>query len=260
MRRAGPFLALVFILAPTTLASQETGTQSSLVFGLAGTFTTKTDLWNVPNQPHLGTGTVDTLALTRNLDSGLGLMFYGMYYPKKTFGLTGEVFFVGNGYKDSCELVAVNQDPDIAVACQDIDGNSRSTSTVMITAGVVMRFQPRKTISPYVRAALGVAIINRSSIAMQGQSFSGVEVIYPGEDSRNVSGAAVLGVGFTAKSKGGGYQVRLEARDNIIGYDAAIGPSTRTGVDPPTEIRYQHLFSFLIGFDIVLEKSRGRRY
>ncbi len=259
MRRAGPFLALVFILAPITLAGQETGQQSNLVFGLAGSLTTNASLWNVPKQPDFGSVT-DTLALTRDLDSGLGLMFYGMYYPKKSFGLTGEVFFVGNGYEASCELVAPNQDPDIAAACRNIDGNSRSTSTVMITAGGLVRFKPRGTISPYLRGALGVAIINRNSIALQGQSPSGIEVFYPGDDSRDVSGAAVLGAGFTAKSKGGGYQIRLEFRDNIIGYDAAIGPSSRLGVDPPTEVRYRHLISFLIGFDIVLEKSRGRRY
>ena len=186
-------------------------------------------------------------------------MFYGMYYPKKSFGLTGEVFFVGNGYKDGCEQVFV-VNSDNATACGSIDGETRSTSTVLITAGGILRFKPRGTISPYLRGAFGVAIINRSSISMQGNSQGGVIVIYPGDNSRSLSPAVVLGGGFTAKSKGGGYQVRLEIRDNIIGYSTAIGPSSKFGVDPPIGTEYKHLISFLIGFDVVLEKSRGRRY
>jgi hypothetical protein len=240
------------------MLGQETGPQSNLVFGVAGSFSTNTSLWNVPNQPE---GFVaDTFNLTRNLDSGLGLMFYGMYYPGKTFGLTGEVFFVGNGYQDHCEPVAPIVDQNNAIACQDISGQTRSTSTVTMTVGGIMRFNPRSTISPFLRAALGVAIVNRNSIAMQGNSPGGIKIIYPGNDTRGLNGAVVLGAGFTARSKNGGYQVRLEARDNIIGYDAATGPSPKFEVDPPTEVRYRNVFTFLIGFEIVLEKSRGRRY
>ena len=52
----------------------------------------KNSLWSVPNQ---GMGGVpsDTLALTRGIDGGLGLMFYGMYFPKKSWGFSGEIFF-----------------------------------------------------------------------------------------------------------------------------------------------------------------------
>ena len=247
----------------SSLEGGATGSQANLIFGVAGTFTTSTSLWAVPNQPLRFPGAAfpaDTLDLTRVIDGGLGLMFYGMYFPKKSFGLSGEVFFLGTNYEDECRLASATGDPGTIATCLDIDSNSRSTATVMATVGGVFRLSPRGTISPYLRAAGGIAIINRSSVAMDGQTAIGGVVIYSDEDAHSVSPAAVLGLGFTARSKRGGYQLRFEIRDNIIGYDAVTGASFRAGVRPPTEVRYRHLFTFLIGFDVVLEKSRGRRY
>ena len=269
MKRLGVILALALAAGPTLAQGQErgaeaqeqqggaTGSQASLIFGVAGTFTTTTDLWSVSNQPlqFPGVTSADTLDLTRRIDGGFGLMFYGIYFPKKSLGLSGEVFFLGTDYNDDCNLVFTTGEPDAAATCGDIDGKSRSTATVLATVGGVFRLSPRGTISPYLRAAAGVAIINRSSVAL-----SGAVVIYPDDNTRSVSPAAVLGLGFTARSKRGGYQLRFEVRDNIIGFDAVTAASSRAGLRPPTEVSYKHMFTFLIGFDVVLEKSRGRRY
>lgn len=275
MKRAGAILALVLAAGPALAQGQgqegraeaqkqggATGSQPNLIFGVAGAFTTSTDLWTVPNQSlqFPGASSPDTLDLTRRIDGGFGLMFYGMYFPKKSFGFSGEVFFLGTDYNDECNLVFTTGNPDVAAACGDIDGKSRSTATVLATVGGVFRLSPRGTISPYLRAAGGVAIINRSSVALSGQTTIGAVVIYPDDNTRSVSPAAVLGLGFTARSKRGGYQLRFEVRDNIIGFDAVTGAAARAGLRPPTEVSYKHIFTFLIGFDVVLEKSRGRRY
>ncbi len=269
MKRSGAILALALAAGPALAQGQEggaTGSQASLIFGVAGTFTTNNSLWAVPNQPLLLTPpTADTLDLTRVIDGGLGLMFYGMYFPKKNFGLSGEVFFLGTDYEDECKVAFTTGDggPDpnpTRTVCADVDATSRSTATVMLTVGGVARLSPRGAISPYLRAAGGLALINRSSVAMAGQSGGLVRVIYSDDNTRSVSPAAVLGLGFTAQSKRGGYQVRLEIRDNIIGYDAVTGAGPPGGGRPPTEVSYHHFFTFLIGFEVVLEKSRGRRY
>ncbi len=264
MKRSGAILALALAAGPALAQGQEggaTGSQANLIFGVAGTFTTSSSLWAVPDQPlQISDSLPSTIALTREIDGGPGLMFYGMYFPKKSLGLSGEIFFLGTNYEDECDLVFTTGDSNVATACRDIDGKSRSTATVLATVGGVFRISPRGAISPYLRAAGGIAIINRSSVAMDGQTAIGGVVIYSDEDAHSVSPAAVLGLGFTARSKRGGYQLRFEIRDNIIGYDAVTGASFRAGVRPPTEVRYRHLFTFLIGFDVVLEKSRGRRY
>ncbi len=264
MKRSVSILALALFVSPSLVQGQEegpTGSQPSLMFGVAGTFTSSTTLWSVPNQPlQLGGPPADTLSLARVIDGGLGLMFYGMYFPKKSFGFSGEIFFLGTNYEDECNIAFGPSGPPVNTTCLSIDSKSRSTATVLATVGALFRFNSRGAISPYLRAAGGLALINRSSIAMSGQTGSGVVVIYPDDDTRSVSPAAVLGLGFTAGTKRGGYQLRLEVRDNIIGYDAVTGPSARAGLRPPTEAAYKHFFTFLIGFEIVLEKSRGRRY
>jgi hypothetical protein len=261
MNRVVTVLVACLSVAPAAAAAQETGSQANLVFGVALSFTGNTDLWSVPNQPlQLNPGVADTLALTRSVTGGLGLMFYGIYFPKPNLGLSGEVFFTGTNYDDTCKIAFSTGDQDVATACGDIDGDSNGTSTVQITAGAMWRISPRGSVSPYVRAGLGVAIINRSSVAMEGRTGNGVVQVYVDDDARSLSPTAVLGAGFTAGTKRGGYQIRFEVRDNIVGYDAVTMASNRAGIKPPSEAKYQHLFSVQIGFEIVLEKSRGRRY
>ena len=261
MKRTIPVVLLALVLGSTPLEAQKTGPQSNLVFGVAGVFTTGKNLWAVPDQPLRLSGIdADTLGLTRSVDGGLGLMFYGMYFPRKSFGITGEVFFMGTGYQDTCKHVFVTTDANAAAACRSIDGDSRSTSTVMLTVGGVLRAKSRGAISPYVRLGGGLAVINRSSVAVQGNTAGGVVEVYVDDNPRNVSPVLMFGGGFTAHSKRGGYQIRLEFRDNIVGYDKATAATAQAGIRPPTDVSYRHLWSFIVGFDIVLERSRGRRY
>jgi hypothetical protein len=57
-----------------------------------------------------------------------------------------------------------------------------------------------------------------------------------------------------------GYHIRWEVRDNILGVRRVTGPVATPGQIPPHETTYKHLFSVLIGMDIILERQRGRRY
>ena len=38
------------------------------------------------------------------------------------------------------------------------------------------------------------------------------------------------------------------------------GATSEPRREPPHERRYKHLFSVLIGIDVILERARGRRY
>jgi hypothetical protein len=57
-----------------------------------------------------------------------------------------------------------------------------------------------------------------------------------------------------------GYHVRAEVRDNIVGIDRVTGSTTAARLIPPHETKFKHLFSILLGVDIILERQRGRRY
>jgi hypothetical protein len=68
-----------------------------------------------------------------------------------------------------------------------------------------------------------------------------------------------LGLGFTA-AVAKGYQLRWEVRDNIVGVQRVTSAPAAARVVPPHDVTYKHLFSMSIGFDVVLERRRGRRY
>ena len=69
----------------------------------------------------------------------------------------------------------------------------------------------------------------------------------------------MLGVGSTIATSPA-YQIRWEVRDNIVGVQRVTGPVELIGGVPPSNTVYKHLFSVMVGLDVVLERHRGRRY
>jgi hypothetical protein len=174
-----------------------------------------------------------------------------------------EGFLLGLGFEDSCRQVFSSGSADIAAACQSIQGATKSASAVSLSAGPVLRFNSRSLISPYVRANLGVVFSNQSSIRTVGTfptigGFSDL-VIYDDDHESRVEPMLALGAGFTA-AIARGYQLRWEVRDNIAGVQRVTSATPEARVVPPHERTYKHLFSMTIGFDVVLERRRGRRY
>ena len=140
----------------------------------------------------------------------------------------------------------------------------RSASAVQVGGGLIYRVNSRGTISPYARSTVGVSVTNRSSVAVTGTFRNPdndlVQVdVYPGPNSTRVSLAGTLARGMTAVLAPG-YQVRWEVRDNIAGMRRVRGHSARDGIAPPTSVRYRHLIGVEVGFDVILERRRGRRY
>jgi hypothetical protein len=78
-----------------------------------------------------------------------------------------------------------------------------------------------------------------------------------------VEPSLALGLGFTA-AVAKGYQIRWEVRDNIVGIQRVTGTLPQSGLVSPTVPPhgrvFKHLFSMTLGFDVVLERRRGRRY
>jgi hypothetical protein len=83
--------------------------------------------------------------------------------------------------------------------------------------------------------------------------------IYEDEKRESVTPAFALGVGASVQISRG-YHLRWEVRDNIVGIDAVTGPTSAPRFVPPHEQVFKHMFSVLIGIDVILERDRGRRY
>jgi hypothetical protein len=167
---------------------------------------------------------------------------------------------LGLGFEDACRLIPPLRSERNQQICADIDRQERSAAGVTLSGGAVFRFLSREPISPFARVNAGLLFSNQSSVLTQGFGGDGVLLtIYEDSKRTRVSPSLALGVGTTIPI-GRAYHLRWEVRDNIVGVERVTGPTAEPRLEPPHERTYKHLFSLLIGIDVVLERSPGRRY
>lgn len=241
----------------TPAAAQRSGDQARLVFTVSGAYIEGKGLWSVPQQP---LGPNDIVSLNRSTRRTLSAGFSGTYYPGENVGITTDALLLGLGFEDGCQAVSV-ANPNNAQVCDVIDGESRSAAAVVVSAGGVFRVYSREFISPFARVSAGLLISNLSSTRMDGTFGSNrtLLIIYDDDKQTRVRPAFGIGVGASV-ALGKAYHLRWEVRDNIVGIDRVTGATSATGSIPPRDIVYKHLFSVLIGLDVILERQRGRRY
>ena len=254
---------IVVGIFPSTIRAQATGDQARLVFTVSAGAVTGKQLWSTASQPVHFTMPADTLDLSRRIRSTLAIGFGGAYFPGTNFGLTLEGFLLGLGFEDSCRHVFSSGSSSVSAVCSSIQGTSRAATAVALTAGTIFRINSRKPLSPYGRVNAGLVFSNQSSVRMTGQYQTATGpadlVVYADEKSSRVDPGLALGLGVTAAiSKG--YNLRWEIRDNIVGIHRVTAATSQAGIAAPIERSFKHLFSVTLGFDVVLERRRGRRY
>jgi hypothetical protein len=258
-------IAIALMLGTVALPAWGQGTkdQARLVFTVSGGMVVGRHLWSVDNQPAQFTATADTFAIGRRIRSTITVGFGGTYFPHEHLGVSVEGFLIGLGFEDSCRLVFSSGSGDAATACQSIQGATKSATAVTLSGGPVFRVNSRSLISPYARANLGLVISNQSSLRTIGRfrtpDGTAERVVFADDHDSRIAPSLALGAGFTA-AVGKGYQLRWEVRDNIVGVQRVTGSTPQSDLVPPHELTYKHLFSLTIGFDVVLERRRGRRY
>lgn len=243
--------------------AQKTGDQARLVFTVSAGGVGGRQLWSIGAQPIQYTVPSDTFGLERRIRSTIGVGFGGSYFPGEHLGLGIDGFLVGLGFEDSCRQVFSSGSGNVKAACDWIQGNKKPASTVMLSAGPILRFNSRKSFSPYARLNVGFLFSTQSSLRTIGRypSDSGLVdlIVYNDDRDSRVEPAFALGTGFSVPLAPG-YQLRLEARDNILGVQRVIQATPLSNVIPPHKLTYKQLFSLTIGFDVVLERRRGKRY
>jgi hypothetical protein len=254
---------VVALMLPSSASAQATGDQARLVFTVSAGAVTGQHLWSIPSQPIHFTTPTDSIGLSRRIRSTLAIGFGGAYFPGTILGLTLEGFLLGLGFEDSCRQVFSSGSPSIAAVCSSIQGTSRAATAVALTAGTIFRVNSRKLVSPYARVNAGLVFSNQSSVQVLGRYPTGTGpadlFVYADEKQSRVDPGFALGLGATA-AIGKSYNLRWEIRDNIVGVRRVTGATTQSGLVPPTERTFKHLISVTIGFDVVLERRRGRRY
>lgn len=261
-------LAMPLLAAP--LAAQATADQARLVFTPFLGYNGGGELWDVDKQPAIFANGVntDTFAVGRKIRDGFGVGLAVTYYPNDILGYGAEGYLIGLGYEDRCThlydadgaIPPEFQDVSAAV-CDNIQGREKASSTVYFGGSVTARFNSRKRVSPYLRGGVGMLISSQSSLRMVGDIPEDdlFYLVYDDDKDTRLSPTFVAAAGATV-AIASGYQLRVEARENIAGFKVVTGPTARDGLIPPSETKYKGIWTFSIGFDIVLERKRGRRY
>ena len=246
----------------TSLPAQATRDRPTLVFTVSAAYLDDVGLWTVPDQPiNLDPGEDDHFFLGRGIKRTLGAGFSGTYFKGQHFGLNAEIFLVGLGYEDVCRFVGPVHNADNVQRCDFIDGRDRSAAAVAASVGGIYRFGPQEFISPFVRGSVGALINNQSPLLTTGETANGAILTIYDDDNRGTRLRPAFGLGAGATmAMSSAYHIRFEVRDNILGVQAVTGPVSVIGSVPPHETVYKHIFSIMIGLDVVLERVRGRRY
>ena len=292
-RPVSVLLAFALVSVPLALEAQE-GDQTNLVLSIYGGLNTGHSLWSIARQPLcvlMGSGgnytscetfktatdsgnVADTLAFARDVSSNLLLGAAVSYFPNAHIGFQGQIYYFGLSFDDRCRNVGAPYQADgenkNQQLCNSFSSTGASASAVAFIGGITLRAAPHHTMSPYLRAGVGITTYSGGTLSVSG------DIVTNGTDPTTgqpiiVSRAVVvdttpkttswtiqLGVGFTARVSPG-YQFRMELQDAILPLERLIGPANDFGQAPHESKIYHHL-GLTVGLDVVLEHKRGRRY
>lgn len=274
MRRHTPVLMLVLASAwsvGSPLAAQQRSEPQALITlqaGVAGGH----QLWHLDRQTLIYNGSTtnppDTISLRRQVEPSLALGVVFQLFRSPSWGLFADVFYRTFTLDDTCAPVGAFQpDPpgtDTAhrnrTLCDNISAGGPSSGMIAVTLGGIARVAPRAAATPYVRGGATLTYLGgrmREVAASEGTPGIARVVILDESPERVAFGAAVAG-GLQLRLSPG-YQFRLEVRDNLVPLPAVTGPANSAAI-APSETRLTHQLGLLLGFDIVLEQRRGRRY
>ena len=264
-RRLRATFVLCLAGAASDLRAQATSDQAQLEFTIGiGQTSGGGQLWRVGNQPFVvGPGIIDTLAVSRTFRRTTNVSFSGTYFPGNHLGFVGEAQLLGLGTEDDCGIRYTQGAIITSDLCSSIRRAERNATSVALSVGAVYRFASRQPVHPYLRLGGGLIATQQSFLKTHGDvGGSGAPadlVLYDDDNVTTVKPFILFGGGVVAVI-GKGFQFRFEAHDNWIRVPAVTGPTIQQGLIPPSTVVAKHLLSFTVGFDIVLERKRGRRY
>jgi hypothetical protein len=253
------------LLARFAAAGAQTNDEARLTMGISGGWIASAQLWDIPSQRVLSTfDDPDFYHLHRELRSDITLSGHGTFFRGPHIGFTGEFSYLGLGTTDACNVVQDGGDADLRAACNAVNGEQRPASVTTVQAGVVLRPLSRSFFQPYGKILGGLAFTPSSTVAMTsfygaiGDTLLTLE-IYKDDHTREIRPTWTLAAGF-ATAPSSGYQFRIEVRETWLTQTVLTGSTSGQGFVPPTKTVLKAFPSILVGFDVVLEKRRGRRY
>lgn len=270
-RFRGPLLCLLLVL-PLLLPAQ-TADKARLIFTVGvGQTTGGGNIWQFDHAPFdlpdSAGQAQNEIAISRSFKRTLNLLFAATYFPGEHVGVSVEAQLLGLASEDRCAVAldSTTVGPSrqtLHAACRDLDGRSRSGGAVALSVGGIYRIFSSQAIHPYIRANAGLLLTEQSFIKTEANLDDGSTFLIFGDPHpESIRPYYAFGGGIVAVV-GRGYQLRFEVRDNFVRIPTvaqAAGPPGYGLVNATTKMINKQLITFNIGFDIVLERKRGRRY
>ncbi len=257
---------LVASLLSASLARAQTADQAKLMFSLGiGQSSGGGRLWSVGAQPFIINPSItDTLAVDRQFKRSLDVVLSGTYFPGNNLGINVEAQLLGLATEDGCRITSLSPQQITQDLCRSISRSDRRGSSAALSGGLVYRVGSHQPIHPYVRANLGLLITQQSFLKTAGdvRGVSGetaTATLFEDDNPSTVKPYFSFGGGVVAVI-GRGYQFRFELRDNLVQVARVTDNTARQQLKPPFDFVGKHILTATIGFDIVLERKRGRRY
>jgi hypothetical protein len=263
MRRPVGLLLCLLLVPGMALSAQRTNDEARLAVGLNAGYIGGSTLWHTDQPVLTNTTTPDVLQLDRRLRGNITVSGHLTYFPKPTVGVTGEVGYIGLGTVDNCAIATPPGDDFNRFACASLVDKSRAASAVSVLGGGIWRPVPRGTVQFYVKALAGLSLVPRSTTTVTAfftRDFEDFALpVYAEDGSKTVTPTGALAIGF-ATAPNNGYQFSIELRATEVQLQVVDGPSAAGNIRPPIRSQWKTLPTLTAGFDIVLEKRRGRRY
>lgn len=266
-------LAALTLLALTTPAARAQSREDpNLVFTIYGGLSAGGGLWSrsqamqAPGGPPFP---LDTLVIARRLRPGLVAGLSATYFTSPHFGWTADVAYFGFGSEQRCAGPAVFAGTLNRQLCTNAHGEHVGTSLVGFLAGGTFRLLPGSALQPYVRATAGLGLLGSSYIETSavvvdtacGSAGFCTATLLAESKARQFTWIAGLAVGTTFRLSPSSL-VRFEARDVVTSLPTVTGPGdpliSSSTVSEGWAVK--HVFTLLVGLDIVLERQHTRRY
>jgi hypothetical protein len=255
--------ATLFAAAPA--AAQKQG-QPNLILTIYAGVGSGHLLWEVERQPLLVGGSTlnppDTVNLVRHLSSTLMIGGVFQLFPSGALGFSVDVGYRSLSLDDTCSPVAPFTDTTFnRTLCENITAQTLYGGSV-ITLGVsgIARVAPGGVVSPYLRLGANAAFTTASTIELAApEQPGGLPRVVIRDDSPRRNSASLLAAGGIMLRVGQGYQIRLEFRDDMTVFERVTGPANFVAI-APTKTEFFHNLGLVIGFDVLLEQRRTRRY
>lgn len=272
MRTLPVAMALSLATVSTAALAGQTPDEPNLILTIFAGALPGHDLWRVRKQPLVVEGTdttaspqYDTLDLTRRVGASVALGLQAIYFVRRHVGLELDISYLGVPYHSACTGVLFHTDTlnRNRQVCSNIDGSARGGSAIAFYGGLNLRPWAGRSVNPYVRLGVGLASVTQSSVDVSGAYFrpdgaQRVRSVVIDDHPRRLSASLLAGGGLTVRV-GTGYQARIEARDVVVGLSRVDAPANALG-QAAVSTWYHHRMVYTLGLDIVLERTRGRRY